>query len=112
MLGPADGDEEVTLLGDKDADGALLGKNDRLGDDDDAGSLLGNTESLGDNDCEGALLGNDDGVTDGRRMLGPADGDEEVTLLGDKDADGAYLARTTDSATMTMTAPYSATQNH
>ena len=45
-------------------------------------------------------------------MLGPADGDEEVTLLGDKDADGAYWARTTDSATMTMTAPYSATQNH
>ena len=56
------------------------------------------------------MLGNDDGVTDGRRMLGPADGDEEVTLLGDEDADGAFLGKNDDSAT--MTAPHWAREDY
>lgn len=50
---------------------------------------------LGDKDADGALLGKDDGVTDGSRLLGPADGspdgDADVSLLGGEDADGALL---------------------
>ncbi len=67
MLGPAEGDAEATLLGDPDADGSLLCKNDGLTDGIRMlGSADGDAEAtlLGDPDADGTLLGKDDGLTD------------------------------------------------
>ena len=63
MIGLVDGDEEATLLGDKEADEALLGNNDGVTD---GSRMLGLAEGdakatlLGDDDAEGTLLGNTD----------------------------------------------------
>lgn len=63
MLGLVDGDEEATLLGDEEADGALLGSEDGVTD---GSRMLGTSDGdadatlLGDEDADGALLGNTD----------------------------------------------------
>ena len=78
-MGAEEGGDEATILGNKDVDRVQLGSKDTLGEDENDGFILSKNDLLGAEESVGSKR--DDGVDDGKRILGPADGIPEVSLL-------------------------------